>query len=83
MKTANVYVLEGIGISSTQHFCMMIIFECIAYNHRSGDQYYKDLCMKAVNQSVGRSIRHVRDYACILLIGTLSLLVWDACALSC
>ena len=24
-------------------------------------------CMKAVNQSIGRSIRHVRDYACIVL----------------
>ena len=24
--------------------------------------------MKAVNQSIGRSIRHARDYACIVLV---------------
>lgn len=30
-------------------------------------QYYNDLCMKAVNQCIGRVIRHSRDYACIIL----------------
>lgn len=34
----------------------------------TGREYYTDLCMKAVNQSIGRSIRHARDYACIVLI---------------
>jgi len=33
-----------------------------------GDVYYENLCIKAVNQSIGRSIRHIRDYSTIILI---------------
>ncbi|XP_064405283.1 ATP-dependent DNA helicase DDX11-like isoform X2 [Halichondria panicea] len=32
-----------------------------------GQVHYENLCMKAVNQSIGRSIRHSRDYATIIL----------------
>lgn len=31
-------------------------------------QYYENLAMRAVNQSVGRAVRHINDYAAIFLI---------------
>lgn len=34
----------------------------------AGQVHYENLCMKAVNQSIGRAIRHSGDYATILLL---------------
>jgi chromosome transmission fidelity protein 1 len=33
----------------------------------TGSEYYQNLCMRAVNQSIGRAIRHGKDYAAIIL----------------
>ena len=33
-----------------------------------GQQYYENLCIKGVNQSIGRAIRHKDDYAAIILL---------------
>uniref|UniRef100_A0A7S3QEP4 Helicase ATP-binding domain-containing protein n=1 Tax=Chaetoceros debilis TaxID=122233 RepID=A0A7S3QEP4_9STRA len=34
----------------------------------SGSDYYQNLCMRNVNQSIGRAIRHANDYAAIILV---------------
>ncbi len=35
---------------------------------QASTHYYENLCRRAVNQSVGRAIRHIKDYAAIILI---------------
>lgn len=37
-------------------------------NPNSSKRLYEAMCMKVVNQSIGRSIRHIGDYAAILLL---------------
>lgn len=37
-------------------------------NAIAGQTYYHNICMRAVNQSVGRAIRHAKDYAAIVLM---------------
>ena len=34
----------------------------------AGSRFYEQLCLQAVNQAIGRAIRHRHDYAAIVLI---------------
>ena len=40
----------------------------VAVGKLAGQEYYQNMCMKAVNQCIGRAIRHIADYAAIILI---------------
>ncbi len=42
--------------------------KCASGEKRPGQLHYENLCMKAVNQSIGRAIRHRGDHAAIFLV---------------
>ncbi|CAG9138371.1 unnamed protein product [Plutella xylostella] len=75
---------EGLNFSDELGRCVLVaglpypnsrspeLQEKMKYLSRSragaGNEYYENLCMKAVNQCIGRAVRHVNDYACVLLV---------------
>ncbi|CAH2244147.1 jg23453 [Pararge aegeria aegeria] len=75
---------EGLNFSDELGRCVMVIGmpypnvkspelqEKLNYLNKaspgSGSIYYENLCMKAVNQCIGRAVRHANDFACVLLV---------------
>lgn len=37
-------------------------------NRSGGQRFCEALCMRSVNQAIGRSIRHAKDYAVVFLV---------------
>lgn len=46
----------------------MYINSILDTSDSKGGAYYENICMKAVNQSIGRAIRHQNDFAVVVLI---------------
>lgn len=43
-------------------------FLTVKFGTESAERHYENLCLKAVNQSIGRAIRHRNDFASVMLI---------------
>jgi chromosome transmission fidelity protein 1 len=69
------------GINFANDLCRCVVVVGLPYADRSDpllqeklklvenpQSYYQSLCLRAVNQSVGRAIRHANDYASIVLM---------------
>jgi chromosome transmission fidelity protein 1 len=46
----------------------MKYYDGLGLNGLDGKGYYESLCLKAINQTIGRAIRHGKDWAEIFLV---------------
>ncbi|KAF4519675.1 hypothetical protein B566_EDAN016765 [Ephemera danica] len=56
---------EGINFKDDMGRCVVVNI-----GPSQGELYYEALCMKQVNQCIGRAVRHIGDYASMVLLDT-------------
>lgn len=68
---------EGINFADDLGRCVVVVGVPFPNAHdvvlqervaRLGQEHYTALAARALNQSIGRAIRHARDYACVVLL---------------
>jgi len=68
---ARTVIVLGLPYPSTQSLSIkakMAFYDKHGPPEFKGKDYYDNLCMRTLNQAIGRALRHKMDYACIVLI---------------
>ena len=68
---ARTVIVCGLPYPSTQSMAMqqkMTFYDARGPPQFKGRDYYENLCMRTLNQAVGRALRHANDYAMIVLV---------------
>lgn len=50
-----------------QWFNLMVVVVCLCGQYLSGQEWYRQQAFRAVNQAIGRVIRHKEDFGAIFL----------------
>jgi chromosome transmission fidelity protein 1 len=67
IESATTSRLQGLN-SSADTTTQLLGTEITRRAKEQGREFYENACMRAVNQSVGRAIRHKGDYAAIIMV---------------
>ena len=71
---ARVVIIVGLpypNINSLEIKCKKSYYDNLVKNNKTnmtGKEYFENLCFKSVNQSIGRAIRHFKDYSALILL---------------
>ncbi|KAJ3156293.1 ATP-dependent DNA helicase chl1 [Irineochytrium annulatum] len=65
---ARAVIMVGLPFPNKRSPELMEKMSFIAKTGSNANEYYENICMRALNQSIGRAIRHKNDYAAIFLL---------------